>query len=102
MVRLEGAPVLQRIAEELLSGVTVAIVSLPLPMGFGIVATGTSEGALAGIYGAIFAASTAIRFAVRWDFVSAALPTRTLSRIGDRHAHSPSPVSGIDDVPESR
>lgn len=46
---------LKRIARELLSGLTVAIVSLPLAMGFGIVATGTSEGALVGLYGAIFA-----------------------------------------------
>ncbi|QUR69727.1 SulP family inorganic anion transporter [Mycobacterium spongiae] len=45
---------LKRIARELLSGLTVAIVSLPLAMGFGIVATGTSEGALVGLYGAIF------------------------------------------------
>lgn len=46
---------LQRIAKELLSGVAVAIVALPLAIAFGITATGTSEGALVGLYGAIFA-----------------------------------------------
>ncbi|WP_308212199.1 MULTISPECIES: SulP family inorganic anion transporter [Nocardia] len=46
---------LQRIAKELLSGLTVAIVALPLAIAFGITATGTSEGALVGLYGAIFA-----------------------------------------------
>ncbi|ELS58416.1 SulP family inorganic anion transporter [Streptomyces viridochromogenes] len=45
----------QRIARELLSGLTVAIVALPLAIAFGITATGTSEGALVGLYGAIFA-----------------------------------------------
>ncbi|GAB7143136.1 SulP family inorganic anion transporter [Mycobacterium riyadhense] len=47
--------VLQRIARELLSGVAVAIVALPLAIAFGITATGTSQGALVGLYGAIFA-----------------------------------------------
>ncbi|UQA96975.1 SulP family inorganic anion transporter [Streptomyces halobius] len=46
---------LQRIAKEVLSGLTVAIVALPLAIAFGITATGTSEGALIGLYGAIFA-----------------------------------------------
>lgn len=45
----------QRVARELLSGLTVAIVALPLAIAFGITATGTSEGALVGLYGAIFA-----------------------------------------------
>ncbi|MCM6778998.1 SulP family inorganic anion transporter [Nocardia sp. CDC159] len=45
---------LQRIGKELLSGLTVAIVALPLAIAFGITATGTSEGALVGLYGAIF------------------------------------------------
>ncbi|GAB2712056.1 SulP family inorganic anion transporter [Nocardia thraciensis] len=46
---------LQRIARESLSGLTVAIVALPLAIAFGITATGTPEGALVGLYGAIFA-----------------------------------------------
>ncbi|WP_067475898.1 SulP family inorganic anion transporter [Nocardia amamiensis] len=46
---------LQRVARESLSGLTVAIVALPLAIAFGITATGTSEGALVGLYGAIFA-----------------------------------------------
>ncbi|WP_410585708.1 SulP family inorganic anion transporter [Amycolatopsis sp. lyj-108] len=46
---------LQRFARELLAGLTVAIVALPLAIAFGITATGTSEGALVGLYGAIFA-----------------------------------------------
>ncbi|WP_280391935.1 SulP family inorganic anion transporter [Nocardia brasiliensis] len=46
---------LQRIATEALSGLTVAIVALPLAIAFGITATGTPEGALVGLYGAIFA-----------------------------------------------
>ncbi|MFF3227192.1 SulP family inorganic anion transporter [Nocardia suismassiliense] len=46
---------LQRIAAEALSGLTVAIVALPLAIAFGITATGTPEGALVGLYGAIFA-----------------------------------------------
>ncbi|KUO17458.1 SulP family inorganic anion transporter [Streptomyces dysideae] len=45
----------QRVAKEILSGLTVAIVALPLAIAFGITATGTSEGALVGLYGAIFA-----------------------------------------------
>nr|WP_198151646.1 SulP family inorganic anion transporter [Kibdelosporangium sp. MJ126-NF4] len=40
---------------EILSGLTVAVVALPLAIAFGITATGTSEGALVGLYGAIFA-----------------------------------------------
>ncbi|WP_024804133.1 SulP family inorganic anion transporter [Nocardia sp. BMG51109] len=46
---------LQRVARELLSGLTVAVVALPLAIAFGISATGTPEGALVGLYGAIFA-----------------------------------------------
>ncbi|RDI44427.1 SulP family inorganic anion transporter [Nocardia mexicana] len=46
---------LQKIARESLSGLTVAIVALPLAIAFGITATGTAEGALVGLYGAIFA-----------------------------------------------
>ncbi|UFS97055.1 SulP family inorganic anion transporter [Nocardia huaxiensis] len=46
---------LQRITSEALSGLTVAIVALPLAIAFGITATGTSEGALVGLYSAIFA-----------------------------------------------
>lgn len=45
----------QRITKEVLSGLTVAIVALPLAIAFGVTATGTSEGALVGLYGAIFA-----------------------------------------------
>ncbi|WP_328767698.1 SulP family inorganic anion transporter [Streptomyces sp. NBC_00286] len=45
----------QRVAKEILSGLTVAVVALPLAIAFGITATGTSEGALVGLYGAIFA-----------------------------------------------
>ena len=44
----------QKIAKECLAGFTVAIVALPLAIAFGIAATGTSEGALVGLYGAIF------------------------------------------------
>ena len=44
-----------KIAKECLAGFTVAIVALPLAIAFGIAATGTSEGALVGLYGAIFA-----------------------------------------------
>ncbi len=52
----EGArPVIQKFARELLSGLTVAIVALPLAIAFGITATGSSQGALVGLYGAIFA-----------------------------------------------
>ena len=43
----------QKIAKECLAGFTVAIVALPLAIAFGIAATGTSEGALVGLYGAI-------------------------------------------------
>ena len=42
-----------KIAKECLAGFTVAIVALPLAIAFGIAATGTSEGALVGLYGAI-------------------------------------------------
>lgn len=52
----------QRIAREILSGLTVAIVALPLAIAFGITATGTSEGALVGLYGAIFAGLFAALF----------------------------------------
>ncbi|MDQ4031199.1 MAG: SulP family inorganic anion transporter [Actinomycetota bacterium] len=52
----------QRIAREILSGLTVAIVALPLAIAFGITATGTSEGALVGLYGAIFAGLVAALF----------------------------------------
>ncbi|WP_330230332.1 SulP family inorganic anion transporter [Nocardia sp. NBC_00508] len=53
---------LQRIARESLSGLTVAIVALPLAIAFGITATGTAEGALVGLYGAIFAGFFAALF----------------------------------------
>ncbi|WJV45361.1 SulP family inorganic anion transporter [Streptomyces flavofungini] len=46
---------LQRVTKEVLAGLTVAVVALPLAIAFGITATGTSEGALVGLYGAIFA-----------------------------------------------
>ncbi|MDO0909853.1 SulP family inorganic anion transporter [Streptomyces sp. DT2A-34] len=49
-------------AREVLSGLTVAIVALPLAIAFGITATGTSEGALVGLYGAIFAGFFAALF----------------------------------------
>ncbi len=52
----------RRIAREVLSGLTVAIVALPLAIAFGITATGTSEGALVGLYGAIFAGFFAALF----------------------------------------
>lgn len=52
----------QRIAREILAGLTVAIVALPLAIAFGIAATGTSEGALVGLYGAIFAGFFAALF----------------------------------------
>ncbi len=45
----------RRITTEILSGLTVAVVALPLAIAFGVTATGTSEGALVGLYGAIFA-----------------------------------------------
>jgi SulP family sulfate permease len=45
----------QRITREVLAGLTVAVVALPLAIAFGVTATGTSEGALVGLYGAIFA-----------------------------------------------
>lgn len=53
---------LQRITRETLSGLTVAIVALPLAIAFGITATGTPEGALVGLYGAIFAGFFAALF----------------------------------------
>ncbi len=52
----------QRVTKEILSGLTVAIVALPLAIAFGITATGTSEGALVGLYGAIFAGFFAALF----------------------------------------
>lgn len=52
----------ERVAKEILSGLTVAIVALPLAIAFGITATGTSEGALVGLYGAIFAGFFAALF----------------------------------------
>ncbi len=52
----------QRVTKEVLSGLTVAIVALPLAIAFGITATGTSEGALVGLYGAIFAGFFAALF----------------------------------------
>ncbi|MEV7891738.1 SulP family inorganic anion transporter [Streptomyces sp. NPDC002817] len=52
----------ERITKEILSGLTVAIVALPLAIAFGITATGTSEGALVGLYGAIFAGFFAALF----------------------------------------
>ncbi|NUT48119.1 MAG: SulP family inorganic anion transporter [Saccharothrix sp.] len=45
----------RRFAREILSGLTVAVVALPLAIAFGVTATGTAEGALVGLYGAIFA-----------------------------------------------
>lgn len=39
----------QRIVRELLAGLTVAIVALPLAIAFGISATGAVEGALVGL-----------------------------------------------------
>ncbi|ONI85421.1 sulfate transporter [Actinosynnema sp. ALI-1.44] len=45
----------RRVTREILSGLTVAVVALPLAIAFGITATGSSEGALVGLYGAIFA-----------------------------------------------
>lgn len=51
-----------KIAKECLAGFTVAIVALPLAIAFGIAATGTSEGALVGLYGAIFAGLFAALF----------------------------------------
>jgi SulP family sulfate permease len=54
--------VFQRITREILSGLTVSIVALPLAIAFGITATGTSEGALVGLYGAIFAGFFAALF----------------------------------------
>lgn len=53
---------IQKIAKECLAGFTVAIVALPLAIAFGIAATGTSEGALVGLYGAIFAGLFAALF----------------------------------------
>lgn len=52
----------RRLARELLSGLTVAVVALPLAIAFGITATGTPEGALVGLYGAIFAGFFAALF----------------------------------------
>ncbi|MEU6760499.1 SulP family inorganic anion transporter [Streptomyces sp. NPDC046685] len=52
----------QRIAREILSGLTVAVVALPLAIAFGITATGSSEGALVGLYGAVFAGFFAALF----------------------------------------
>ncbi|MEV6962096.1 SulP family inorganic anion transporter [Streptomyces sp. NPDC051207] len=52
----------QRVTKEILSGLTVSIVALPLAIAFGITATGTSEGALVGLYGAIFAGFFAALF----------------------------------------
>ncbi|UFJ41070.1 SulP family inorganic anion transporter [Brevibacillus humidisoli] len=40
--------------QELLSGITVAVVALPLALAFGVAATGSPEGAIVGLYGAIF------------------------------------------------
>lgn len=42
------------IIQELIAGFTVAIVALPLALAFGVAATGTPEGAVLGLYGAIF------------------------------------------------
>ena len=49
----KGGFYVSKIAKECLAGFTVAIVALPLAIAFGIAATGTSEGALVGLYGAI-------------------------------------------------
>ena len=56
----------QKIAKECLAGFTVAIVALPLAIAFGIAATGTSEGALVGLYGAIFAGLFALIWRDTW------------------------------------
>lgn len=53
---------LQKLARECLAGLTVAVVALPLAIAFGIAATGTSEGALVGLYGAIFSGFFAALF----------------------------------------
>lgn len=93
---------LQRIAAELLSSVTVAIVSLSLPMCFGIVATGTSEGALAGIYGATFAGTRGQATGITEPIIF--VSTGTIAAHGlegafaDRQAHSSSPISGTDEL----
>ncbi|MGW0733914.1 SulP family inorganic anion transporter, partial [Streptomyces sp. NPDC002851] len=55
MPSTEMGAMYRRFASEILSGLTVAIVALPLAIAFGIAATGSSEGALVGLYGAIFA-----------------------------------------------
>lgn len=44
---------LTSLKRELLAGITVSVVALPLALAFGIQATGTSEGAIIGLYGAI-------------------------------------------------
>jgi sulfate permease, SulP family len=44
---------LESLKRELLAGITVSVVALPLALAFGIQATGTSEGAIIGLYGAI-------------------------------------------------
>lgn len=53
---------IRRVSREVLSGLTVAIVALPLAIAFGISATGSSDGALVGLYGAIFAGLFAALF----------------------------------------
>ncbi|WP_084170884.1 SulP family inorganic anion transporter [Desulfofalx alkaliphila] len=53
---------LNRIYREFLAGITVAVVALPLALAFGVAATGTPEGALFGLYGAIFAGFFAALF----------------------------------------
>ena len=58
----KGGFYVSKIAKECLAGFTVAIVALPLAIAFGIAATGTSEGALVGLYGAIFAGLFAALF----------------------------------------
>lgn len=44
---------LQLLKRELLAGITVSIVALPLALAFGMQATGNSDGAIIGLYGAI-------------------------------------------------
>lgn len=57
-----GRNLFNRVYRECLAGFTVAIVALPLALAFGIAATGTPEGALFGLYGAIFAGFFAALF----------------------------------------
>jgi sulfate permease, SulP family len=42
----------QKLKRELLAGITVSVVALPLALAFGMQATGNSDGAIIGLYGA--------------------------------------------------